>query len=155
MKNITRERKILENRRLDLDACKGRVRKARAMQLQPPVILFKSLITLLKTNLLFCHRPERRRWSQSFAWSGLKSFKIPIEQTTTIFTYISRLDIHSFLFDITHTFHFLREKHRIIFHFRLVKGYIDRQKTHSSAATPWNIHDTITPKTSNDEVNQT
>jgi len=36
MKNITRERKILENRRLDLDACKGRVRKARAMQLQPP-----------------------------------------------------------------------------------------------------------------------
>ena len=39
MKNITRERKILENRRLDLDACKGRVRKARAMQLQPPVIL--------------------------------------------------------------------------------------------------------------------
>jgi len=35
MKNITRERKILENRRLDLDACKGKVRKARAMQLQP------------------------------------------------------------------------------------------------------------------------
>ena len=37
MKNITRERKILENRRLDLDACKGKVRKARAMQLQPVV----------------------------------------------------------------------------------------------------------------------
>lgn len=39
MKNITRERKILENRRLDLDACKGKVRKARAMQLQPVVSL--------------------------------------------------------------------------------------------------------------------
>ena len=37
MKNITRERKILENRRLDLDACKNRVRKARGMQLQPAV----------------------------------------------------------------------------------------------------------------------
>eukprot|EP00095_Tigriopus_kingsejongensis_P002198 maker-scaffold966_size75752-snap-gene-0.19 protein:Tk02198 transcript:maker-scaffold966_size75752-snap-gene-0.19-mRNA-1 annotation:"endophilin-b1 isoform x2" len=36
MKNIMRERKILENKRLDLDACKNRVRKARAMQLQPP-----------------------------------------------------------------------------------------------------------------------
>lgn len=35
MKNIMRERKILENRRLDLDSCKGKVRKARAMQLQP------------------------------------------------------------------------------------------------------------------------
>merc|ERR1719464_662204 len=31
MKNIMRERKILENKRLDLDACKNRVRKARAM----------------------------------------------------------------------------------------------------------------------------
>lgn len=37
MKNIMRERKILENKRLDLDACKNRVRKARGMQLQPPV----------------------------------------------------------------------------------------------------------------------
>ena len=37
MKNIMRERKILENRRLDLDSCKGKVRKARAMQLQPAV----------------------------------------------------------------------------------------------------------------------
>ena len=37
MRNIMRERKILENKRLDLDACKNRVRKARAMQLQPPV----------------------------------------------------------------------------------------------------------------------
>ncbi len=37
MRNITRERKILENKRLDLDACKNRVRKARAMQMQPPV----------------------------------------------------------------------------------------------------------------------
>jgi hypothetical protein len=42
MKNITRERKILENRRLDLDACKGKVRKARAMQLQPVVSLYPS-----------------------------------------------------------------------------------------------------------------
>jgi len=31
MRNITRERKVLENKRLDLDACKNRVRKARAM----------------------------------------------------------------------------------------------------------------------------
>lgn len=37
MKNIMKERKILENKRLDLDACKSRVRKARAMQMQPPV----------------------------------------------------------------------------------------------------------------------
>ncbi len=37
MRNITRERKILENKRLDLDACKNKVRKARAMQMQPPV----------------------------------------------------------------------------------------------------------------------
>jgi len=35
MRNITRERKILENKRLDLDSCKNKVRKARAMQLQP------------------------------------------------------------------------------------------------------------------------
>ena len=32
-----RERKILENKRLDLDACKNRVRKARSMLDQPPV----------------------------------------------------------------------------------------------------------------------
>ena len=38
MRNIMRERKILENKRLDLDACKSRVRKARAMQMQPQVI---------------------------------------------------------------------------------------------------------------------
>ena len=37
MKNISRERKILENKRLDLDSCKNKVRKARAMQLQPVV----------------------------------------------------------------------------------------------------------------------
>lgn len=37
MRNIMRERKILENKRLDLDACKNKVRKARAMQMQPPV----------------------------------------------------------------------------------------------------------------------
>jgi len=37
MKNITRERKILENKRLDLDSCKSKVRKARAMQVQPQV----------------------------------------------------------------------------------------------------------------------
>jgi len=36
MKNIMRERKILENKRLDLDACKNRVRKARGMLDQPP-----------------------------------------------------------------------------------------------------------------------
>jgi endophilin-B len=32
MKNITRERKVLENKRLDLDACKNKVRKARSIQ---------------------------------------------------------------------------------------------------------------------------
>jgi len=32
MRNILRERKVLENKRLDLDACKNRVRKARGMQ---------------------------------------------------------------------------------------------------------------------------
>jgi hypothetical protein len=37
MKNIVRERRVLENRRLDLDSCKNKVRKARAMQLQPAV----------------------------------------------------------------------------------------------------------------------
>ena len=36
MKNIMRERKILENKRLDLDACKNRVRKARSMLDQVP-----------------------------------------------------------------------------------------------------------------------
>jgi len=36
MKNIMRERKILENKRLDLDACKNRVRKARSMLDQQP-----------------------------------------------------------------------------------------------------------------------
>lgn len=35
MKNIMRERKILENKRLDLDACKNKVRKARSMLDQP------------------------------------------------------------------------------------------------------------------------
>merc|ERR550525_895907 len=37
MRNIMRERKILENKRLDLDACKNRVRKARSMLDQTPV----------------------------------------------------------------------------------------------------------------------
>ncbi len=37
MKNIVRERRVLENRRLDLDSCKNKVRKARAMQMQPAV----------------------------------------------------------------------------------------------------------------------
>ena len=37
MKNIMRERKVLENKRLDLDACKNRVRKARSMQDQQQV----------------------------------------------------------------------------------------------------------------------
>ncbi len=37
MRNIMKERKILENKRLDLDACKSKVRKARSMQMQPPV----------------------------------------------------------------------------------------------------------------------
>jgi len=32
MKNISRERKVLENKRLDLDACKNKVRKARSIQ---------------------------------------------------------------------------------------------------------------------------
>jgi len=32
MKNIMRERKVLENKRLDLDACKNKVRKARSLQ---------------------------------------------------------------------------------------------------------------------------
>jgi len=36
MKNIMRERKVLENKRLDLDACKNKVRKARILQMQPP-----------------------------------------------------------------------------------------------------------------------
>lgn len=31
MKTITREKGVLESKRLDLDACKGRVRKARGM----------------------------------------------------------------------------------------------------------------------------
>jgi len=35
MKNIMRERKVLENKRLDLDACKNKVRKARAQMMQP------------------------------------------------------------------------------------------------------------------------
>ncbi|CAG0887892.1 unnamed protein product [Cyprideis torosa] len=34
MKNILRERKILESKRLDLDACKNRLRKARSMSAQ-------------------------------------------------------------------------------------------------------------------------
>ena len=84
MKNITRERKILENRRLDLDACKGKVRKARAMQLQPVVSLYPSsyipdifelfvispftINHLCLTNLpIFLVGAERRRRSKSFA----------------------------------------------------------------------------------------
>ena len=61
MKNITRERKILENRRLDLDACKGKVRKARAMQLQPVVsytssynpVKFELFITIYHQSPVF------------------------------------------------------------------------------------------------------
>ena len=37
MKNIMRERKVLENKRLDLDACKNKVRKARSLQDQQRV----------------------------------------------------------------------------------------------------------------------
>ena len=58
MKNIMRERKILENRRLDLDSCKGKVRKARAMQLQPAVssevrkfFLFKNINPFISFTL--------------------------------------------------------------------------------------------------------
>lgn len=36
MKNIMRERKVLENKRLDLDASKNKVRKARSLQMQQP-----------------------------------------------------------------------------------------------------------------------
>jgi len=35
MKNIMRERKVLENKRLDLDSCKNKVRKARSLMMQP------------------------------------------------------------------------------------------------------------------------
>ena len=54
MKNIMRERKILENRRLDLDACKGKVRKARAMQLQPAV---STEVSIRQLYLIFTHTP--------------------------------------------------------------------------------------------------
>eukprot|EP00090_Calanus_glacialis_P003045 TRINITY_DN12209_c0_g1_i3.p1 TRINITY_DN12209_c0_g1~~TRINITY_DN12209_c0_g1_i3.p1 ORF type:complete len:268 (-),score=83.74 TRINITY_DN12209_c0_g1_i3:515-1318(-) len=37
MKNIMRERKVLENKRLDLDAAKNKVRKARSQIMQPQV----------------------------------------------------------------------------------------------------------------------
>ena len=37
MKTITKEKGILETKRLDLDACKNRVRKARSMLGQTPV----------------------------------------------------------------------------------------------------------------------
>ena len=58
MKNITRERKILENRRLDLDACKGKVRKARAMQLQPVV----SVTSLFYLNFYTYYSTVRLRF---------------------------------------------------------------------------------------------
>ena len=57
MKNITRERKILENRRLDLDACKGKVRKARAMQLQP-VVSYPSSIYIRYIWIIHHHLPS-------------------------------------------------------------------------------------------------
>ena len=37
MKTILREKKLLENRRLDLDSCKNRLRKARSMEAQQNV----------------------------------------------------------------------------------------------------------------------
>lgn len=40
MKTITKERGILESKRLDLDACKNKVRKARSMLGQQTVIFF-------------------------------------------------------------------------------------------------------------------
>lgn len=40
MKTISKERGILESKRLDLDACKSRVRKARSMLGQQAVIIF-------------------------------------------------------------------------------------------------------------------
>ena len=49
--SIPQERKILENKRLDLDACKNKVRKARAMQLQPPVSL-SSTVYLTKPDAI-------------------------------------------------------------------------------------------------------
>ena len=51
MKNISRERKILENKRLDLDSCKNKVRKARAMQLQPVVRKKHQASYIVKQNV--------------------------------------------------------------------------------------------------------
>ena len=50
MRNIMRERKILENKRLDLDACKNRVRKARSMLDQTPVRKIRCLMTSVINN---------------------------------------------------------------------------------------------------------
>ena len=44
MKNIMRERRVLENKRLDLDACKNKVRKARSMQDQQVVSVMQWII---------------------------------------------------------------------------------------------------------------
>jgi hypothetical protein len=63
MRNIMKERKILENKRLDLDACKNRVRKARAMQLQPPVRVTDIFLQLRRRVFHFPVFP--------FPWCGL------------------------------------------------------------------------------------
>ena len=49
MKNIMRERKVLENKRLDLDACKNKVRKARALQMQQQVKT-KNMRNIMQNN---------------------------------------------------------------------------------------------------------
>lgn len=52
MKNIAKERKILENKRLDLDSCKNKVRKARALQLQPVVHTRHFIYIYMRTYVL-------------------------------------------------------------------------------------------------------
>ena len=83
MKNITRERKILENRRLDLDACKGRVRKARAMQLQPPVILSDHSILYSKPlkKIYFLPLTRKKALIRELCSIRFDTILIPIEHS--------------------------------------------------------------------------
>ena len=53
MKNIMRERKVLENKRLDLDACKNKVRKARSMQDQQVVSVTTVQVYSVTTMLVY------------------------------------------------------------------------------------------------------
>ncbi len=96
MRNIMRERKILENKRLDLDACKNRVRKARAMQMQPPVRddIWVPLVFFF-SSLCVSSVIRRMEWTQERYWTRLESSPTAVACSVPRCSVDATTDVHT------------------------------------------------------------